>query len=136
MFDVGFSEFALIIVAGFVCIGPKELPQVIRTLSKWFYECRKVIDECRSQIDAMMKESGLKETLSEVKNEIAMEKKYITDQYGELREVYDVTDIVMERKAQDASNIERQPPTQQVIEDLTPASDRSAKAKTSSAPHE
>lgn len=99
MFDIGFSELLLIVVAGLVFVGPKELPPIIRAVSRGLKQCREMVDECKVQLDEMMAESGVKDALSNAKADLAMEKKYITDQYGQLRETYDISDILMERKA-------------------------------------
>jgi len=91
MLNFSFSEMALIVVVSFLLFGPKELPGIIRGLSKFMRQCRDVIDECKAQLDGLGEETGL--------NELKAEKKYIRDQFGEMREVYDISDILAERKA-------------------------------------
>lgn len=95
MLDIAFTELLLILGVAFLILGPKELPQVIRALSKFMRECREVIDECKSQLEGMAEDSGAKEVVQSLE----AEKRYITDQFGELREVYDVRDVVAQGKA-------------------------------------
>lgn len=109
MFDIGFSELLLIVVAGLVFVGPKELPTIIRAVSRGLKQCREIIDECKAQLDEMMVESGVKDALAEAKTDLVMEKKYITDQYGQLRETYDISDILMERKTAATAESELEP---------------------------
>lgn len=93
--NIGFSELALILFVAFLVLGPKELPNVIRFLSRFMRQCREAIDECRAHLDGLGEESGLKE--------LEGEKRFIRDQMGELREIYDVGETIRERKARDAA---------------------------------
>jgi sec-independent protein translocase protein TatB len=95
MLDVSFTELALIAVVGFLILGPKEMPQLIRALATFLRQCREAIDECKAQLDAMAEESGAKEVIDTLETE----KRYITDQFGDLREVYDVRDVVAQGQA-------------------------------------
>lgn len=97
MLDVSFTELALIVVIAFLVLGPKELPNVIRALSKFMRQCREVIDECRAQLDGLADEAGVKDLKDSVKGEA----KFIKDQYGEWRETYDISDIMAERRAKE-----------------------------------
>ena len=97
MLDVGFSELALIVVVTLIVLGPKEIPNVIRGLSRFLRQCREIIDECKAQLDGLAEESGIDET----RKAITAEKKYIRDEFGELREIYDISDINAQRAAND-----------------------------------
>lgn len=91
MLDVSFTELALIVVVAFLILGPKELPTVIRALSRFMRQCREVIDECKRQLDGLADDAGMDAVKSETK--------YIKDQFGQWRETYDITDIMAERRA-------------------------------------
>ncbi|HRK06379.1 MAG TPA: Sec-independent protein translocase protein TatB [Pseudobdellovibrionaceae bacterium] len=53
MFDIGFSEMILIAVIALVAIGPKQLPEVARTVGKFIGEFKRMFgDVATSFIDA------------------------------------------------------------------------------------
>ncbi len=94
MLGLSFTEIALILVVAFLILGPKELPNVIRALSQFMRQCREVIDECKAQLDGLADDSGIKE----LKSSFEKEKTYIRDQYGNLQETYDLSDIYAEQE--------------------------------------
>ncbi len=70
MFDIGWSEFALIAVVALIAIGPKELPGVLRTLGQWMGKARKMAAEFQSQFQEAMREAemaDLKKSFDEVR---------------------------------------------------------------------
>jgi sec-independent protein translocase protein TatB len=74
MFDIGWSEFALIAVVALIAIGPKELPGVLRTLGQWIGKARKMAAEFQGQFQEAMREAemaDLKKSFDEVKEAAA-----------------------------------------------------------------
>src|SRR6516162_8291705 len=70
MFDIGWSEFALIAVVALIAIGPKELPGVLRTVGQWMGKARKMAAEFQSQFQEAMREAemaDLKKSFDEVR---------------------------------------------------------------------
>ena len=61
MFDIGYSELLLIAVVALIVIGPKDLPNVMRTVGKWIGKARGMARHFRSGIDTMMREAELEE---------------------------------------------------------------------------
>ena len=61
MFDIGYSELLLIAVVALVVIGPKDLPNVMRTVGHWVGKARGMARHFRSGIDTMMREAELEE---------------------------------------------------------------------------
>jgi len=61
MFDVGASEFLLIVVVAIVVIGPKELPTALRTAGRWVAKMRRISGHFRSGIETMIREAELEE---------------------------------------------------------------------------
>jgi sec-independent protein translocase protein TatB len=59
MFDIGWSEFALIAVVALIAIGPKELPGVLRTVGQWMGKARKMAAEFQSQFQEAMREAEM-----------------------------------------------------------------------------
>jgi sec-independent protein translocase protein TatB len=70
MFDISWSEFAIIAVVALIAIGPKELPGVLRTVGQWMGKARKMAAEFQSQFQEAMREAemaDLKKSFDEVK---------------------------------------------------------------------
>ena len=70
MFDIGWSEFALIAVVALIAIGPKELPGVLRTVGQWMGKARRMAAEFQSQFQEAMREAemaDLKKSFDEVR---------------------------------------------------------------------
>ena len=61
MLDLGWSEMLLIALAAIVVIGPKDLPQVLRTVGQWTGRARRVAREFKDSVDDMVRDSELEE---------------------------------------------------------------------------
>ena len=59
MFDLGWPELMLIMVVALIVIGPKELPNAIRTVMGVVRKVRSAAREFQSGIDDLARESGL-----------------------------------------------------------------------------
>jgi len=71
MFDIGWSEFALIAVVALIAIGPKELPGVLRMVGQWVGKARKMATEFQSQFQEAMREAemaDIKKSFDEVRD--------------------------------------------------------------------
>ncbi len=67
MFDIGWTEIAIIAVVALVVIGPKDLPGVIRSVGRWSGKARKVTRDFQRNFETMAEETEL----AEVRREIA-----------------------------------------------------------------
>ncbi|MGZ5872558.1 MAG: Sec-independent protein translocase protein TatB [Bradyrhizobium sp.] len=70
MFDISWSEFAIIAVVALIAIGPKELPGVLRMVGQWIGKARKMAAEFQGQFQEAMREAemaDLKKSFDEVK---------------------------------------------------------------------
>src|SRR3984885_11853542 len=70
MFDIGWSEFAVIAVVALIAIGPKELPGVLRMVGQWMGKARRMASEFQGQFQEAMREAemaDLKKSFDEVK---------------------------------------------------------------------
>ena len=70
MFDIGWSEIAVIAVVALIAIGPKELPGVLRMVGQWMGKARKMAAEFQGQFQEAMREAemaDLKRSFDEVK---------------------------------------------------------------------
>ena len=54
MFDIGWSEIAIIVVVALVVLGPKELPNALRMATQWIRYARKMASEFQSGIDQQL----------------------------------------------------------------------------------
>ncbi len=59
MFDIGWSEMAVIALIALVVIGPKELPNAMRIVAKWARKARSLAREFQSGVDDMLREADL-----------------------------------------------------------------------------
>jgi len=59
MFDIGWPELMLVMVIGLIVIGPKELPNAIRTVMSVVRKLRGAAREFQSSLDDIARESGL-----------------------------------------------------------------------------
>lgn len=69
MFDIGFAELLLIGVVGLIVIGPKRLPETIRTLALWLGRARRTYSQFRRDLE---QEIGADEIRRELHNEAIM----------------------------------------------------------------
>jgi sec-independent protein translocase protein TatB len=68
MFDIGWSELAVIAVVALVVIGPKDLPKVLRTAGFWMRKVRSIASEFQSSIEQMAREAELDELRKQVED--------------------------------------------------------------------
>ena len=61
MFDVGFDEMLVIAIVAIVVIGPKDLPNALRTVGRWLAKVRRVSGHFRSGVETMIREAELEE---------------------------------------------------------------------------
>jgi Tat protein translocase TatB subunit len=89
MFDFSFAELLLVIVVGVVFIGPKDLPVVIKAISKAMRILRDFSHEVKQAFEDISRESGLHETKQELEAEMRM----IKGDDGKYYEAYDIKHI-------------------------------------------
>ena len=59
MLDIGWPEFAVILIVALLVIGPRDLPRALYTVGKWVRSARKVANEFQRHVDDMMREAEL-----------------------------------------------------------------------------
>jgi Tat protein translocase TatB subunit len=59
VFDLAWSEMAIILVVALVVVGPKDLPRLARTLGQWIAKGRSMAREFQRHIDDMAREADL-----------------------------------------------------------------------------
>lgn len=63
MFDIGFSELALIFLIGLVVLGPKRLPIAIRTVMGWISTIRGLASNVQNELAQELKLQELQESI-------------------------------------------------------------------------
>ncbi|HVO15450.1 MAG TPA: Sec-independent protein translocase protein TatB [Alphaproteobacteria bacterium] len=79
MFDIGWSELAVIALVALLVIGPKDLPKAMRTAALWIRKIRSLANEFQSGLNEIVREAELDElkrdidraTSADVKSHIA-----------------------------------------------------------------
>ena len=62
MFDLSWSHIAILLVVALLVLGPKELPNAIRTGASLLRQARRMAGEFRSGVDELIREAELDET--------------------------------------------------------------------------
>ena len=70
MFQVGFLEIAIILILGLIVIGPKRLPDLIKTILKFYKKVQRQISNLKSDLE---EDIGTEEIKKDVFNEMRME---------------------------------------------------------------
>ncbi|WBV41506.1 Sec-independent protein translocase protein TatB [Pseudoroseomonas cervicalis] len=68
MFDFAWSEIALIAVVAVVVIGPKDLPDAIRTVAKGVQKLRRMASEFQSHADELVREAKLEDVRDQIRD--------------------------------------------------------------------
>lgn len=66
MFDLGWSEMAVILLVALVVIGPKDLPRVAREIGRWSAKARSMAREFQRSLDDMAREAELQDIKAEI----------------------------------------------------------------------
>ena len=89
MFDIGWSEMAVILMVALIVIGPKGLPRVARTIGKWTGKARGMAREFQRSLDDMAREAELDDVKREIdklsRTDVRHRLEETIDPKGELR---------------------------------------------------
>lgn len=95
MFDIGWSEMALILLVALVVIGPRDLPRVARTMGKWVAKGRAMAREFQTALEDMAREAELDKVKSEIekagRTNLGKTIEKTIDPSGELGRAFDPT---------------------------------------------
>lgn len=92
MFDLSWGEMGLIALIALIVIGPKELPQVLRSVRSWLGAARGMAREFQGHVDDMMRESGIDEVRKSIRDNTALHLDDLADQIDPDRKVRDAID--------------------------------------------
>lgn len=66
MFDIGWSEMAIVALVAIIVIGPRDLPRVARAVGRWMGKARAMAREFQRSLDEMAREAELDELKKEL----------------------------------------------------------------------
>ncbi len=104
MFDIAWSEILVILVVAFIVISPEDIPKVLKAAKGWIKQLRDFKDECTGTINNIIHDAELqqaKEALQQETAAINSRIRQIVDLEGNVREAYDVSDILPENKREE-----------------------------------
>lgn len=70
MFDIAWTEMALIAVVALIVIGPKDLPKVMRTIGLWTRKIRAMAGDFQRGVDQLARESELDELRQHIRDAV------------------------------------------------------------------
>jgi sec-independent protein translocase protein TatB len=95
MFDIGWSEMAVIMLVALVVIGPKDLPRLARSLGQWVAKGRAMAREFQRSLEDMAREAELDDVKREIekvgRTNIRETIEKSIDPTGELGKAFDPT---------------------------------------------
>jgi sec-independent protein translocase protein TatB len=93
MFDIGWSEMALVFLVALIVIGPKDLPRVARTMGQWVGKGRAMAREFQRALEDMAREAELDKVKSEIekagRTNVGRAIENTIDPSGELSKAFD-----------------------------------------------
>lgn len=69
MFDVGFSEILVILLVALIVIGPERLPQVARTLGRWWGGLQRYVASVKQEVSKSAELAELEQAKREMQRE-------------------------------------------------------------------
>ena len=69
MFDIGWTEMLVLGVIALLVLGPRELPNLLRTLGRYVRQMRDVASEFRGQLDDISSEIDTRAQLKKLADE-------------------------------------------------------------------
>lgn len=70
MFDIGFTELALLMLIGLVVLGPERLPRAARTIGLYIRKARNAWGNVKQSVEAELDAEELRKALSQVQEEV------------------------------------------------------------------
>jgi sec-independent protein translocase protein TatB len=95
VFDIGWSEMAIIMLLALIIIGPKDLPRVARTIGQWVRKGRMLAREFQTSLEDMARETELEDVKKEIekvgRTDFKKSIENTIDPKGELTKAFDTT---------------------------------------------
>ena len=68
MFDLGWQEFLMVAVVLMLVVGPKDLPRILRSFSKFMRQAKSMESEFTSSLEDVARQDEIKSMMSDVKS--------------------------------------------------------------------
>lgn len=112
MFDLGWSEMAIILLVALIVIGPKDLPRVARTMGQWVRKGRALAREFQNSLEDMAREAELDEVKRDIekagRTDLKKSVEKTIDPEGDLGRAFDPKDTGKKRAAPTATQAREQ----------------------------
>ena len=116
MFDIGWSEMAIVLLVALIVIGPKDLPRVARNMGKWVAKGRAMAREFQRALEDMAREAELDKVKSEIekagRTDLGKTIEKTIDPSGELSQAFEPPVRRQEPRGRRAGNAGQAPPAQ------------------------
>jgi len=114
LFDIGWSEMAIIMLAALIIIGPKDLPRVARTVGQWVRKGRSLAREFQNSLEDIARETELEDVKKEIekvgKTDFKKSVENTIDPKGELTKAFDTSDAGDKLKSTSADDAGKETP--------------------------
>lgn len=94
MFDISLTEILLVLVVAIVFLGPEEIPRIVKMLAKITRSLRYISGEVKRVVDEVINTEDLHSFGK------PSPRKFILDDQGNYREIYDLDDFLPEQAAE------------------------------------
>ncbi len=96
MFDIGWSEMAIVLLVALIIIGPRDLPKVARTAGRWIGKARALARDFQRSLEDIAREAELDEIKKGIEKVGSADLKggitKTIDPEGELSRAFDFSD--------------------------------------------
>ncbi len=93
MFDIGWTEIAVIVIIAIIVIGPKDLPRALKTVGEWVGRAKSLTREFRRHVDDMIRESELDDIKKQIESvgntDVSSMVEHSIDPKGELKDAFE-----------------------------------------------
>lgn len=72
MFEIGFTELALVLVVALIVVGPERLPRLVRTAGLYLGRARRAVASIKADVQRELAAEELKQTLQEQARSIGL----------------------------------------------------------------
>jgi sec-independent protein translocase protein TatB len=103
MFEISFGEVLTVAVVALLVLGPEELPRTARRAAKLLRILRNYVAEAQREVRGVMEHPDVRD----VHQQLIAGRRYILDEAGQYREIFDVADLMPEQSSPPSPLAER-----------------------------
>lgn len=106
MFDISFSEMAIVAVVALVVIGPERLPKVARQAGQWTTKLRRYVEDVKSDFNRQIELSELRTLKKDVEDAARSIEGSVGGAVSDMRSSFDAVEQSLKEPAGSASSSE------------------------------